>query len=223
MALTTVQRGMASHQRKEIVRNKGPFPTRRLMAFLTVAYPTIDEVIRIHGSRKIILMADFALSRRAHKLAGGRPFVATFTCCNGVNPHQRKTGTRMFPHQASRLPSELPVTTFTIHPQRGRMWILVATGATARRISLHRPTVVVATQAGRRRVGTFQSVARLFFMIKMEVIAQFVPPFRDMANTAIAREIGMWNQRAPFIIPILLRHKQLASDQDDPDPANEPH
>jgi len=79
-------------------------------------------------------------------------------------------------------------------------------------VGLDRPPVIVATQARRIGMNSFERVSRLLFMIKTEIVAQLVPPLGQMADTAVAGKLRMRHQRTPFLlVPALLRHEELAA------------
>ena len=169
MALGAIRQRMPPRQREEFMWNKCTAPTAWLVTPLAVGHPTIGEVIWIGCPCQIRLMANFALGRCAPKLPGGGPFVATLASGNGMNTHQREAGACMLGNQPDGFPYDLAMATLALQSERRRVGIDMTPGAAARHIGLHRPAVVVAPQAGRSGMGSFQWVARFRHMVERKV------------------------------------------------------
>lgn len=156
VALGAIQTSMAAGQREERVVDECPAPPGWLVAFLAVGVPTIGKMVRVVGLRKIGLVANFALERRAPELPRRGARVAAFAGGDGMGAHQREPGTGVFAHESGRFPADLGMALPAIHAQRRRMGIKMAPGATPGHIGIDRAAVVVAPQAGRLRMGPFK-------------------------------------------------------------------
>jgi hypothetical protein len=93
------------------------------------------------------------------------------------------------------------MTVLAIKPERRRMRIRMTPATTPNEVSGDWSSVIVAAKTSSRGVRPLEGVAGLGLMVERKVFPEYIPAFRDVADSAVARKSPVWHERAPLFTP----------------------